>query len=595
MAPGKSLRPVYIGVMVVGLLVLAQVVGHSYATFNRGWSLNSLPVYLNLGSLGDYWRGGAITSLRAWNSAGGRSLFSWNSSSQAQGCARNGRNDVFWSSQQCREAWGTITQAVTTSWETASGYHYEADVMFNDGISWDMYSGRLGSTRNEFRRVALHEFGHVLGLDHPDEHGQSQVAIMNSLSGDTDRLQTDDLNGLRFLYGGGGTPDLVVQSLRPSDGTLTARQSFTLSATVRNSGSGPAGSTTLRYYYWQASSSSWVVVGYDSVSSLGAGGSSNESIALSAPSSSGSHWYVACVASVSGEQNTSNCSSNLRVTVSTATVGRPDLVVPTLRASVSPLRPGQSFTLNATVQNRGTATSESTTLQFYYWQASRGAWVVVGSNTVDTLSPSWNSQEQIRLTAPSSTGSHWYTACVEAVIRELNRSNCSSNLQVTVSGTGRGGSNCTSHLGTLSSSTVLRNGAWTGQCQSVHYPYGEYARYYSFTLSRTTTVTMDLTSSTVDTWLALYHGSGMGSTRIEADNNDGSGTNARIVRTLSAGTYTIEATTLRGRVTGSFRLTVAPRDCRLFDCLQQVDKPSPEGVVGDPVAAKGAAMQMNQP
>jgi hypothetical protein len=32
----------------------------------------------------------------------------------------------------------------------------------------------------DLHRIALHELGHVLGLDHPDEHGQTVDAIMNA-------------------------------------------------------------------------------------------------------------------------------------------------------------------------------------------------------------------------------------------------------------------------------------------------------------------------------------------------------------------------------------------------------------------------------
>jgi hypothetical protein len=48
--------------------------------------------------------------------------------------------------------------------------------------------------------VALHEFGHVLGLDHPDEFGQSVDAIMNSTVGDLDKLLFDDILGAYSLY-----------------------------------------------------------------------------------------------------------------------------------------------------------------------------------------------------------------------------------------------------------------------------------------------------------------------------------------------------------------------------------------------------------
>jgi hypothetical protein len=53
------------------------------------------------------------------------------------------------------------------------------------------------------RRVALHELGHMLGLDHPDEKGQRVTALMNSILGDMDALTEDDIAGAQSLYGGG--------------------------------------------------------------------------------------------------------------------------------------------------------------------------------------------------------------------------------------------------------------------------------------------------------------------------------------------------------------------------------------------------------
>ncbi len=118
--------------------------------------------------------------------------------------------------------------------------------------------------------------------------------------------------------GGGGNPDLVVDSPTVSDNTLTTGQSFTLRATVRNRGGGQAGSTTLRYYRSTNAtiSTSDSQVGSDGVSSLSAGGTSAESITLTAPSSSGTYYYGGCVDAVSGESDTgNNCSTGVRVTV----------------------------------------------------------------------------------------------------------------------------------------------------------------------------------------------------------------------------------------------------------------------------------------
>ena len=133
-----------------------------------------------------------------------------------------------------------------------------------------------------------------------------------------------DTSGSISSGGGGGsrTPDLIVQSPSVSDNTLTTGQTFTLRATVRNSGTGSATATTLRYYRSSNSTiaTSDTQVGTDSVSGLSASGTSAESISLTAPSSAGTYYYGACVASVSGESNTNNnCSDGVRVTVSGST------------------------------------------------------------------------------------------------------------------------------------------------------------------------------------------------------------------------------------------------------------------------------------
>jgi hypothetical protein len=118
-------------------------------------------------------------------------------------------------------------------------------------------------------------------------------------------------------------PDLVVQSPSVSDSSLSARQSFTLRATVRNQGTARSAATTLR---WFRSSDATIStrdtrVGTDAVGGLSAAGTSAESIRLTAPSSAGTYYYGACVDAVSGESNTgNNCSSAVRVTVSAPSV-----------------------------------------------------------------------------------------------------------------------------------------------------------------------------------------------------------------------------------------------------------------------------------
>ena len=117
-------------------------------------------------------------------------------------------------------------------------------------------------------------------------------------------------------------------------------------------------------------------------------------------------------------------------------------------------------------------------------------------------------------------------------------------------------SRCSQDMGRLEPGTYIHQGEWDGSCNSVHYAAGEYARYFGVELTRPTLVAIELTSPTVNTWLALRNGTGTGTGLLEEDDDGGDGSNARIVRTLDAGLYTIEATTLDGYVTGLFTLTV---------------------------------------
>ena len=226
-------------------------------------------------------------------------------------------------------------------------------------------------------------------------------------------------------------PDLVLTSTSVSDNTPTSGESFVFRATVRNRGTLASAATTLRYYRSddRAISTADMEVGSDAVGALAPSETSSQMISLTTPSTAGTYYYGACVDSVSGESNTgNNCSSPVQVTV------RPDLRV---RSSVSEttLTSGDSFVLTATVRNGGNIASAATTLHFYRSddRAISTADMEVGTDAVSALAPSETSSKMISLTAPSTSGTYYYGACVDYVSGESNsRNNCSLAVQVTV-------------------------------------------------------------------------------------------------------------------------------------------------------------------
>ncbi|WP_153306447.1 DVUA0089 family protein [Desulfogranum japonicum] len=97
--------------------------------------------------------------------------------------------------------------------------------------------------------------------------------------------------------------------------------------------------------------------------------------------------------------------------------------------------------------------------------------------------------------------------------------------------------------------------SWNATCFSTHRS-GSYAKYFTFSVSSSTSVQIDLTSS-IDTYLYLLNGEGKTGSVIESDDDGGTtGYNSQITRTLSAGTYTIEATTYSSSTAGPFTVSV---------------------------------------
>ena len=150
--------------------------------------------------------------------------------------------------------------------------------------------------------------------------------------------------------------------------------------------------------------------------------------------------------------------------------------------------------------------------------------------------------------------------------------------------------------------TYERNDTLDGTCSTVHYPDGEHAVYYGFTLDQAARVVIEMTSGDVDSWLALRSGAPPGNDMALEENDDGGpGVDARIERFLAAGSYTIEATTLDAGETGDFMLTltvdeednragdVAHEQTLVFDSAYSaaIDSPGDEDVYRIVVAYPG--------
>jgi hypothetical protein len=198
---------------VLGMITVAALVAgtsettRGFTTLGSRWSSGSITMLMQLtggSGLADgsaNFNAAATSALSVWNQHLNRVRFVGTNSTAGRGDG-DLRNQVFFDSNYYGEEFGDDVLAIATRWTLNDTERVEADVVFNNAYQWDSYRGSVRSNGVwDIRRVALHEFGHALGLDHPDDHGQRVNALMNSILGNLDSLTADDIAGAQSMYG----------------------------------------------------------------------------------------------------------------------------------------------------------------------------------------------------------------------------------------------------------------------------------------------------------------------------------------------------------------------------------------------------------
>ncbi len=201
-----------------GLLAAASSPGFSYITDQRKtgtalplkWPAGTVAITLKLANNpavgnGANFNSSAQASAQAWNAVIGDLQITSTIGTDTTAAQSNGVNELIFAADDFGTAFDTNVIAITTVWARGNE-RTQADIVFNSAITWGSYDGPRQGNPIDLKRVALHEMGHLLGLDHPDDAGQTVSAIMNSHVSNLDTLTSDDITGVQNLYGPPGTP-----------------------------------------------------------------------------------------------------------------------------------------------------------------------------------------------------------------------------------------------------------------------------------------------------------------------------------------------------------------------------------------------------
>ncbi len=169
------------------------------------WANGNVEIHLHLGLAPTYPDGlnpssAAQQATAAWNEVMQNVTLVPIVESNVSRITDNGLNNVTFGTQVFGEELGEGVLAVTLI-KSENRVRLETDVVVNSTQTWSSYRGPLREGSDDILRVLIHEFGHVMGLDHPDEAQQTVEALMNSYVSNIDSLMTDDRDGIGALYG----------------------------------------------------------------------------------------------------------------------------------------------------------------------------------------------------------------------------------------------------------------------------------------------------------------------------------------------------------------------------------------------------------
>jgi Matrixin/Fibronectin type III domain len=205
---------------------------NSYSTVGHTWGTNQVVYYVNpqniyVSDSAAIW---AIqTGAAAWHDQSGANIqLVYGGTTNGSSLTLNNKNEVFFRNDSSSYV------AETYWWYDGSGHLVDADIVLHEAYAY--FAGSGCSNGVYIEEVAVHEFGHALGLAHS---GVADATMEPAMPGycDTSQLtlEADDISGIRSLYPptassssgqAPATPSGLVASVNPSNPTSSVALSW---------------------------------------------------------------------------------------------------------------------------------------------------------------------------------------------------------------------------------------------------------------------------------------------------------------------------------------------------------------------------------
>ena len=225
---------VFLVSLVLSVAVIFATSVKAYVLQDHRWPTATMTFNVDIPGADGLWNTAFEQAMGRWNAA---TIFDFRirRDTYENPCdAGDAESGVGFAADLCaEEEFGDNTLAVHQGWYRGE-YRTESNITFNDEYSWRVYDGpyKRGQWAGvvDFRRVAVHELGHALGLNHEDD--VPAIMVTSISRGDTIVTpQADDIAGVAALYGTGTslaptTPVLTSPSNHARDVSLTPTLSW---------------------------------------------------------------------------------------------------------------------------------------------------------------------------------------------------------------------------------------------------------------------------------------------------------------------------------------------------------------------------------